>query len=365
VVWLAIETEQEKNKAVVEKFPMDGWPTFLLVDPENEQVLGKVLGSTTVQDMRRFVHDGAASYRNQGKLDPAAAAQRDGDQARMRGDFKATADAYEKAIKLSKPKDPLREERVSMWLSALRKLKTQEAAKLCVQTALKELEHMGDTSSAMDLSAGGDNCGDELPKGDADKAKIREVAMKRIRAGLDKSQSLAIDDRSDYLATLAGMYDEGGNHEQALKIMRERAGMLEKAAASAPDATMASTFDAHRTDAYIYLGELPKAEEMLSKREKEMSDDYNPPARLARVYLEMKKLPEAEGAVDRALGKMTKGQRRVGVLGLKAKILTAEGKPTDAVIQEQLEVLKSLPATQRNPGLEAKLESQLKKPATN
>src|SRR5438477_2534983 len=53
VVWLGIETEQEKNKAVVEKFPLDGWPTFLLVDPVSEQVLGRWLGSSSVQDMRQ------------------------------------------------------------------------------------------------------------------------------------------------------------------------------------------------------------------------------------------------------------------------------------------------------------------------
>jgi hypothetical protein len=123
---------------------------------------------------------------------------------------------------------------------------------------------------------------------------------------------------------------------------------------------MASTFDPHRTDTYLYLKEPQKAEELLGKREKEMPSDYNPPARLARVLLEEKKLPEAEAAVDRALAMMPRAQRRVGILGLKAKILKAEGKPTEAVLREQLEVLRALPAPQRNPEQEAKLEDQLK-----
>ena len=33
VVWASIETETEKNKPVVEMYPLDGWPTFLLIDP--------------------------------------------------------------------------------------------------------------------------------------------------------------------------------------------------------------------------------------------------------------------------------------------------------------------------------------------
>jgi predicted Zn-dependent protease len=122
---------------------------------------------------------------------------------------------------------------------------------------------------------------------------------------------------------------------------------------------MASTFDAHRMETYLYLKEPAKAERLLAGREKEMPDDYNPPARLARVYLEQNRLPEAEAAVDRALAKMDRGQRRVGILGLKAKILKAEGKPVTAVLREQLDVLRSLPSTQRRPEMEADLERQL------
>src|SRR3954462_12258547 len=36
VVWSSIETERERNKPVVAKYPVDAWPTFLIVDPESE-----------------------------------------------------------------------------------------------------------------------------------------------------------------------------------------------------------------------------------------------------------------------------------------------------------------------------------------
>jgi len=150
-----------------------------------------------------------------------------------------------------------------------------------------------------------------------------------------------------------------GKHAEAVAVMRERAQVLEAAAAAAPDATMAATFDAHRTDTYLYLKEPQKAEQLLVQREKEIADDYNPPARLANVYLQEKKLPEAEAAVDRALAKMDRGQRRVGILGLKAKILKAQGKPVASVLHEQLEVLRSLPGPQRRPEMEAKIEREL------
>ncbi len=365
VVWLSIETEAEKNKPVVEKYPLDGWPTFLLVDPDTEQVVGRWLGSGSVKDMRGFVEDGARKYRQRGKLSPVEAAQVEGDRARIRGDSQATADAYGKAVALSKAGDPHRAERISLYLTALRKLKTPEALRTCVELALKEARNTGKSAVTIDLAENGDSCGEGLPRGDPLAARIRQLAIERIPEVVhDPEAPLAADDKSDGLAALAGMLDDTGKHQQAVAAMKEREQILEIAARAAPDATMASTFDPHRTDTYLYLGEPQKAEQLLSQREKEMPEDYNPPARLARVYFEEKKLADAEAAVDRALAKMTRGQRRLGILGLKAKILTAEGKPVDAVLREQLEVSRELPRNQRNAQNEAKLEEQLRKTAS-
>src|SRR5205814_1310763 len=186
VVWSSVETEREPNKPVVEKYPVDAWPTFLIVDPDTEGVLGRFLGSGTVQDMRAFVQDGVRAYREKGKpADPAWAAQREGDAARARGDLKSTAEAYGRAVQLGRADAPL-----------------------------------------------------------------------------------AADDRSDALATLSEMLDVKGRHPEAVAAMQERAQVLEKAASAAPDATLASTFDAHRADTYLYLKEPAKAEKLLAQREK-------------------------------------------------------------------------------------------------
>jgi tetratricopeptide (TPR) repeat protein len=362
VVWASIETETEKNKPAVEQFPLDVWPTFLVVDPESEKVLGRWVGSASVKDLRAFVQEGVRAYRAKGaKPNAAEAAQREGDAARIKGDQKASAAAYARALELSKPGDPQRPERLALLANALRKVRTPEAARSCVQLALKELKNTGDSSIATDFLGFGQACAEQLPKGDAEGSKLLAASIDRLREVLAKKDApLAADDRSDALANLAELLDQAGRHEEAVKTMQERAQLLETAAAAAPDATMASTFDPHRTDTYLYLNQAPKAEQLLAQREKEMPSDYNPPARLARVYLEEKKLPEAEAAVDRALAIMPRSQRRIGVLGLKAKILKAEGKPVDAVLREQLEVLRSLPAPQRNPEQEKKLEDQLK-----
>jgi len=366
VVWLSIETEQEKNRAAVEKFPIDGLPTFLVLDPEKETVIARWLGSAAVKDFRTFVHEAASSYSSKalsGKADTAAEATQQGDEARRKEDIKGAAAAYRLALSLSKPDDALRPERLILLATAEARLGGQglkDAAQRCAALGVAEIDHTGNSVVAADFAATVAGCADQLEKGDALREKLIGLAVQKLKAlTADQSAPLAADDRSDALANLAGLYDGAGRHAEAVGAMKTRATVLEKAAAGAPDPTFASTFDAHRTDTYLYLGEPQKAEELLTAREKEMGDDYNPPARLARVLFEEKKLPLAEAAIDRALGKMTRGPRRVGILGLKAKILAAAGKPVDGVLREELEVLRALPANQRRPEAEKKLEAEL------
>jgi hypothetical protein len=56
---------------------------------------------------------------------------------------------------------------------------------------------------------------------------------------------------------------------------------------------------------------------------------------------------------------MTRGQRRISVLGLKAKILAAEGKPTSDVVREQLAVFHELPKTQQAAATGERLRREL------
>jgi tetratricopeptide (TPR) repeat protein len=361
VVWTAVETETEKNKPVVDKFPVDSWPTFLIVDPEHEKVLGRWIGSASVQELRAFVQEGIKTYKSANKPDAAFLAQREADALRVSGDLAKASAAYGRAVQLSKADDPQRPERLNLYIGSLLKQRTPEAMKACVQLGVKEAHNQPDSAVGGDFVSFALNCAGRLPAGDPDVARMRTLAIAQLREILGKPDApLAADDRSDALATLAEALDETGQHHEALAAMRERAQVLEKAAAAAPDAIMASTFDPHRVETYVYLGELPRAEQLLGQREGEMPSDYNPPARLARVLLKENKLAEAEHAVDRALAKMDHGQRRVGILELKRDIRKAEQKPDTDVLREELDVLRGLPQTQRQLQREAEIDAQLK-----
>jgi tetratricopeptide (TPR) repeat protein len=281
---------------------------------------------------------------------------RKGYEARARHDFALASLAYEKAVEATPRGDPARPERLVLLASALSRQKTESAAYRCVLLGFMEENATGDSAIAADFATLVAGCADLLPNDEPLVAQIRKKSLQRLESlSRDRRAPLSVDDRSDVMASLIEMYDDSGRHKDALPLARKRVALLEEAARSAPDHTMASTFDAHRVDAYLYLHQPQKAEALLSAREREMSSDYNPPARLARVYFEEKKLPKAEAAVDRALHKMTRGQRQISVLGLKAKILAAEGKSTGDVMRERLAIFHELPQSQQNPDTEQSL----------
>jgi hypothetical protein len=68
---------------------------------------------------------------------------------------------------------------------------------------------------------------------------------------------------------------------------------------------------------------------MLEQSERDFPDDYNPPARLARVYLGLGRLDDALAAVRRAESKAY-GPRTLRVLSTEADILIAMKKPKEA-----------------------------------
>src|SRR6202171_6047275 len=227
VVWASVETERDPNKAAVEMYPMDAWPTFLIRDPAPGAVLGRFLASGTVQDMRAFVQDGVRAYREKGKpADPAWAAQRDGDAARNRGDLKATAKAYGRAVQLSKADDSQRPLRLNLYMSALLKTKDHRA---CVQTGLRDARNTPDSALGSDFQSYAFACAQNLPKGDPEAVRMHELAMARLREILARPDApLAADDRSDALANLAEMLDVAGKNPEAVAAMQERARVLEK-----------------------------------------------------------------------------------------------------------------------------------------
>ena len=362
-VFAALDQELPKNRAFVAKYPVDGLPTFLLLDPKTGQVISRWLGSGTVADLRSFVVHGREQLQAMrgGKLSEALQAAQAGDEAQLQENNDAAARAYEKAFQLSAEGDWYRPQLLGKLLTAWRRQHTPEALKSCVTVGLQQMEKLGRSAVAADAASGVAGCAEELKADPSSKPALEKALAVLLAVASDESAPMSADDRSDALGSATGLLDDAGRHPEAVKAAEKRREILLAAQKAAPDFEMASTFDPHLAETYLYLKQAPLAEAMLTRREKEMPDDYNPPARLARVLLEQGKSQQAEAAIDRALKIAPQGPRKVGLYGLKEKIAKALGKPVEPVLREELALMETLPKTLRRPKAEERIKAQLAK----
>ena len=131
-------------------------------------------------------------------------------------------------------------------------------------------------------------------------------------------------------------------------------------AAKAPTPEARAAFDPHRLNAALAAGEPARAVPALLQSEKDLPNDYNPPARLAIVYRELGRFDDALAASDRALARAY-GPRRIRILEVKASIFEKQHDPAGAraAIEQALTIASSLPAAQHGPVEAARLKQRL------
>ena len=54
-VWLAVDTENSTNTAFLKKYPINVWPTLLVVDPAKERVSLRYAGGATVGQLSKLL----------------------------------------------------------------------------------------------------------------------------------------------------------------------------------------------------------------------------------------------------------------------------------------------------------------------
>jgi tetratricopeptide (TPR) repeat protein len=97
------------------------------------------------------------------------------------------------------------------------------------------------------------------------------------------------------------------------------------------------------------MGEPQRAIPMLAQSERDFPRDYNPPARLAFVYLRLQRWDEGLAAADRALA-LAYGPRRIRILDTRAELLKGRGdlEKARATLRDALGAAEKLPEGQRS-----------------
>jgi tetratricopeptide (TPR) repeat protein len=324
-VWLAIDSERASNRAFLERFATRSLPTLWVIDPVSEEPRLKWIGGATSQELASVLADArkldASSTGASGEIAEADTLRLRGDRASAAGRAEEAVDHYRRAIAVA-PADWSQRPRVLEAL-AMRLAELERHADN-LELAVEETPRMPPGTSRLNVLLLGIDAASELPESDPARAAAIPVLIPLAeRIVVNAGEPVLLDDRSSLYASLVSLL-EMREPDRARKLASEWSALLEAQATREATAAARRVWDAHRVDAYLALGEPARAIPMLEQSEREVPQDFNPPARLARVHLKLAQLPAARAAIDRALPRCD-GPRKLRLFLLKADILVAAG----------------------------------------
>jgi len=355
-VWLSIDTEKPSNAAFLQKFPVQVWPSFFVVDPASEKIALRWVGGATVPQLEKILADGRAAVWGKGRGVEQLLASAD----RLYGEGKnaEAAAAYREALSRA-PRDWPRYGRATE--SLLFALQSTKAREDCARVARDALPKLARTSSAANVASIGLDCAVDIARENPARAELVAALAAASREILAAPRpDIAADDISSLYESLAAEREDAKDEPGRRTVLSARASFLEAQAARAKTPEERGVFDSHRVATYIALGEPERAIPMLEASERDLPGDYNPPARLALAYREMKRYDEALAASDRALAKAF-GPRKIGILQTRADIYAGKGDAAAArhTMEEALRYAQELPAGQRSEKTIASVKKKL------
>ena len=344
--WLDIDTEQPRNFAFVEQFPIEAWPTIFVIDPASEQVALRWMGTATAAELERLLLGAARALRRE-TIDAADSARARGTALAAARKYLEAAAAYREALRAGGPKWPGRAETADALLQAL---SLAHDPVPCAAEARAILPTLPPGSASARVAAAGLACAAEL-----DVVAVRAEAVAALepaaRAALTFLGVLA-DDRSGLSDALRGARRASGDPKGARAVAAEWLGWIEAESVRATTPLARSAFDGARLTAALALGDVPRVIPALEASARALPDQYFALAYLARGYLEAGRPREAAATAKAAAG-LAEGPRKVNVLLVEARALRAAGDLAGAraAADEAIRHGESLPEALRPKGV--------------
>jgi len=319
-VWLSIDSEDVKNAAFLARYPFRAVPTFEVLDPKTETIAYTWIGGVDAAELVRRFDEAENAFR---RVDAAAAASPSGPDAGV----------------LALSMDGKHEE--------------------CAQRALALLADLPPGAPKASVAEIGLDCALSAP----DDAPWRAAAVATLEAAVRDALSfdgLPDDDRSALYGALVDARDQQNDEPGGKAAALSWLDWLDRQARSAPSVEARAALDGYRVAAAERAAAPERVLATIEASERELPDDYNPPARLALVLRQMGRYDEALAASDRALSKVY-GPRTITVLDARATIFEKKGDPegAKAALRQALDFAATLPPSERTKGTIARIEKRL------
>jgi thiol-disulfide isomerase/thioredoxin len=353
-VWLDVNTENPRTAPFLERYPIDAWPTLLVVDPATEKAVVRWSGTATAAEVERLALDGERTV-NSGRASRADEALARADALLAERRHAEAAAAFRAALAQGGPGWASRPRAAEALLQAL-SFAGQPAA--CVGGAAEALPALSGSARVRGLAMAL-SCATDLPD-----ARARDRALDgldvRARRALEDRTTLA-DDRSSLWEALAGAREARGDGKGARAAGRAWLADVERETARARTPLERAALDGQRLDAALRAGEPGRVLAALQRSEADLPDEFVPAAHLAVLYLALDRPRDALAAADRALAR-AEGPRRIRILVGKARALDALGNRVAAreTLQRALSDAAGLPEAVRPRRPVAEAEQLLK-----
>jgi tetratricopeptide (TPR) repeat protein len=355
-VWLSVDSENTENSAFLDRFPAKSLPTLWVIDAKTEAPIFKWIGVATAEELRALLEDEKGAKPGSSTGGDATVLWVQGNRASAEGHAEQAVNLYRQALRSGKGEWPHRAKVLEALSARLRELgRTRDA----VDLATKEVANMPPGTSRVNVLVNGIDAAAALPPTKASRAELASLTTLGTRIAEDPAEPILVDDRSGLYLALVNVL-RGSDAGEAKRLALAWIGVLEAAAKHAPP-EQRRVWDSHRLEAYLALGQPERAIPMLEQSEREVPDDYNPPARLAHAYLALGRLDAAESAVSRALAR-SNGPRKIRLYMLKADILLAEKKlpAARAALEEALDFARKEKLAAQYAGLRQVIEQRLR-----
>ena len=355
-VRLDIDTEKPANAAFLEKFPIEVWPTFLVVDPATERAVLKWLGTATAPDLAKLLADGERAVKG-GEGDTPAALLARADRANGAGNVEEAVAAWREALARGGPRW---ERRPRVLESLAMALQSASQLQACADLAIAEAPGMARTQSFANVVSIGLSCATSAE--DAPWAPKAVAALEPLALEAVKLEGVLADDRAGLYEGLVEARREAKDEKGARALAEEWWRFLVAERARAKDAAGRVMLDSWIVSAALALGDPGRAVPLLQASVKAAPEDYNPPYRLAALYLELHRADEALPASAQAL-RLAYGPRKVRVLAQRATILEELGRVAEArrAVEDAIRYSATLPKAQQSSRLVERLQARLEK----
>jgi tetratricopeptide (TPR) repeat protein len=266
VVWLHIDVDKPEHEAFLKTQSYDALPTLLLLSAAGKE-LGRWVGALDTTELLSLVASGSVASSGSKLLADAA-------EASLRKDFPRV---------IAMTKAASREASRPLW----------ERLNLSALNASAYAEANTEDPSVRDALA---DSGKQLTACLQDALKAKEPELREHADDISSAFEVLIDEPLSSPWAKAAW-----------------APFLEARAKAAQSQAERAAYDPHRVLAYLARGKGELAIPMLQESQRDFPQDFNPPARLARVYRELGRIEEARASVKEAR-KLVYGPRTMRVL---------------------------------------------------